>query len=354
MLSKIILALGADIKNRFVVGKGKEIHFGPEIGDLSDAANFTRFKNEINKALKKFKPDTIAYDLHPNYFSSRFAKNGNELTKQRTNEQQIQHHHAHIASVIFEHNIKAPVIGVAFDGTGYGTDGNIWGGEFLLVDKKGFERLAHLKYRQMPGAEKVVYEPWRMVLSILGERGMEVLDDIDEEDKKIIVGMLKKNINSPLTSSAGRLFDAAAALLGVCRVASYEAEGPMKLQALCDEGIRDFYSVNISGDSINTDAIFSGMLKDLKNKKDKSFIATKFHNSIARLIIDRVRLLSRRLKIKNIALSGGVFGNKFLTKKTSEGLEDTGLRVYINKKYSVNDLNIAIGQYYVSCSSCKD
>ena len=355
MSNRKILALGADIKNRFLLAKDKSIYHGPEIGDLSDVTNYEIFKRSIARAVKRTMPDTIACDLHPNYFSTRFAKEYTQLSK--VSCKLIQHHHAHIASVMQEHNLKTPVIGVAFDGTGFGTDGNIWGGEFLLVDRKGFKRLAHLKYRPMPGAEKVIHEPWRMALSIVGKKANSLLKGIDKKDKEIVLSMVEKNINSPLTSSAGRLFDAAAALLNICTVASYEAEGPIRLEALCDKVIEGLYESKVSGKDpyvIDTGPLFDGMLKDLKKGRDKRLIATRFHNSMAEVIVSMVKRLSRKYTIKNIALSGGVFYNRFLMHRVLEGFEKLDLNIFTNKEYNVGDLNIALGQYYVSCNTGKD
>ncbi|MFH1868196.1 MAG: hypothetical protein ABH843_04420 [Candidatus Omnitrophota bacterium] len=352
MSNKTILALGADIKSRFLVAKNGRIYLGPEIGDLSLVENYEVFKREASKAIKRFKPNIIAYDLHPGYFSSRFAKS---LHPAPYTLHPAQHHHAHIASVLQEHKIKGPVIGVSFDGTGYGSDGNMWGGEFLLVQGAGFKRLAHLKYRMMPGGERVVHEPWRMVLSILGDKGVDIIRKVPKEDKALVLSMMLKNINSPLSSSAGRLFDAAAALLGICTYASYEAEGPIKLEALCDENISDTYiKSEVKVPMIDTDIIFNGMLKDIKKKRPKEVIATKFHNSISDIIVMAVDKLSRRLGIKRIALSGGVFQNQFLKKKVIKSLISDDKKVYINSALPVNDSNIALGQYYVSRDTGKN
>lgn len=344
------------MKNRFLVAKGGSIHFGPDIGDLSQAQNYELFKREVRKAIKRNKPDIIACDLHPDYFSTTFAKGFNHQPS-TINYQPIQHHHAHIASVMQEHNLKGPLIGVAFDGTGYGEDGNSWGGEFLLVKKSGFKRLAHLKYRQMPGGDKVVYEPWRMALSILGRKAISFMREVDRKDKQTILFMMAKNINSPLTSSAGRLFDATAALLGICAFASYEAEGPIKLEAMCDEKVEGYYKFSVFKEGsklvIDTDEIFSGILKDLRKGRNKRIIATRFHNSMANIITTMVKRLSRHLKIKDIALSGGVFQNNFLKNKVIAGINDSGMRLFTNIQTPVNDLNISLGQYYVSGSSGK-
>ncbi|NQT22441.1 MAG: carbamoyltransferase HypF [Candidatus Omnitrophica bacterium] len=351
MSNRTILALGADIKNKFLVSKGRGIFFGPEIGDLSDADNYELFKKETLKLAKKRKPDTVSYDLHPGYFSSAYARevfSGSRL-------QPVQHHHAHIASVMSEHELKRPVIGVTFDGTGYGTDGNSWGGEFLKVNTRGFERLAHFKYRMMPGGDAVVREPWRMALSILGKKALPFLGDVRKEDINIALLMMSKGINSPPTSSAGRLFDACSALMGICTYASYEAEGPIKLEALCDEGIEEGYDFSIEKEAgsyiINTDSIFLGILSDLKKIKKPSLIATKFHNSMADVITKTVNKFSKKLSLKDVVLSGGVFQNTFLKKKTIKKLSGIGVRTYMNEKMSVNDFNIALGQYYVSCNT---
>ncbi len=347
---KTILAIGADIKNRFLLAKGKNLHFGPDIGDLSDASNYELFKKEIQRATKNIKPDIVTCDLHPGYFSTKFVK--------EHSQKPVQHHHAHIASVLEEHNLKKPVIGVAFDGTGLGTDGNIWGGEFLMVEKKGFKRLAHFKYIKMPGGDKVVSEPWRMVLSILGERGAPFIKSVKREDKELILSMCAKNINSPLTSSTGRLFDAAAALLGICERASREAEGPIKLEAMCKDGVGESYEFGISKDDgqyiIDMEPLFLNMVKDLKRGKDKRVIATKFHNSMVLIILKTVKRLSKDTGIKDIALSGGVFQNRFLRTKAIKTLLSSKFNVFINDKTPVNDFNISLGQFHVSCCTGKN
>lgn len=347
---KIVLAFGADLKSRFLLARGRSFSFGPDIGDLGEAKNFEIFKKEIRKATKLSKPDVFACDLHTGYFSTRLAT--------EYNAKPIQHHHAHIASVIEEHGLTKPILGVSFDGTGLGTDGNIWGGEFLLVGKKGFKRLAHLSYSKMPGGDKVTHEPWRMALGILGKDAKAFLKKPSEKEKDAILAIMAKNINSPLTSSAGRLFDAASAILGVCEYASFEAEGPIKLEKMCKEHIEDFYKFKLMKKEgqhiIDTKSVFQSMINDIKNKKEKSLIATKFHNSIAKIIKDTVRKLSKDTKIKDVALSGGVFQNKYLLKKTTKDLISSGFNVFTNEKNPVNDLNIALGQYYVSSRTGKN
>jgi len=332
-----ILALGADIKNQFILASNGKLKLGPELGDLSVGENYARFK----QALKGVKVDMAVCDLHPGYFSTQYTQNFKRI-------RHIQHHHAHIASVAYEHKLKKPVIGVSFDGTGYGTDGNIWGGEFLLVKNKAFKRIAHLGYHQMPGGDKVITEPWRMVLGILGKRAFGYIKKAKKADQELVLTMLAKDLNSPLTSSVGRLFDACAALLGIAQVAKYEAEGPIKLEKLCNQKVKESYNFVIRKNEdyyiIDTNQIFEEILEDLKKKVSKNTIATKFHNSIAQIIIKMCKKLSKELKIKDICLSGGVFQNKFLLNKVIKGIKASKLNVYYNQITPINDYNIALGQ----------
>jgi hydrogenase maturation protein HypF len=352
--NKTIFAAGADIKNKFLLVQERKFYFGPELGDLGEVANYEKFKAETTGLIKKIKAklQMVACDLHPGYFSRHFVK---ENLKEAHKIIEVQHHQAHIASVMAEHELKQPVIGVAFDGTGYGSDGHMWGGEFLLVDGGEFRRLAHLKYQMMPGGDKVVAEPWRMVLSILGEKGIKWLKNVKKQDMDLILGMMAKNINSTLSSSAGRMFDAAAALMGITVYASYEAEGPVKLEAMIDKSIRENYEFKIIKENgcyiIDVKPIFAGLVEDLRRKKDKSILAAKFHNSMVEIILATVKRLAKETGIKDIALSGGVFQNKFLKTNSMEKLKLAGFRVFTNQKYPVNDLNISLGQYYVSSHS---
>ncbi|MFH0877428.1 MAG: hypothetical protein V1863_04305 [Candidatus Omnitrophota bacterium] len=347
-----VLCVGADIKNRFLIARDQNFFLGPEIGDLDDVLHYESFKREIRQALKKSKagPSLIACDLHPGYFSTRFAKGlSRDLAVRHVD---VQHHHAHIASVLEEHGLRKPVLGVSFDGTGFGTDDKIWGGEFLLVKKHSFKRLAHLKYLKMPGAEKVVRQPWRMALSVLGKTAVPFLKGIRREDKEIVLSMMSKDTNSPLTSSAGRLFDAAAALMGLCENAAYQAQGPMELEGLCDDSIRARYDFDIGRSDgsyvVDAQGVFFGMVRDLRRGKSPCEISTKFHNSMVEIIVTMVKQLSNDTGLRDVVFSGGVFQNKFLKKWAMKKCALCGFGVFTNERLPVNDLNIAWGQYYVS------
>lgn len=360
MVRRPILAVGADIKNKFLLESGGKFFYGPSLGDLSDADNYRKFKESIRRIITshKISPEIIACDLHPAYFSSKFAEDFKNTKKHSCSLVRVQHHHAHIASVMSEHSIKEPVIGVSFDGTGFGSDNNIWGGEFLIACRADFKRIAHLKYIPMPGSEIAVRQPWRMVLSILGKQGYSSLRGVRDIDKDVVLAMISKGINSPLTSSAGRLFDAAAALLGICVSAKFEAEGPIKLERLCRQGIDDRYDFDIQRRVgtfvIDTEPTFKGMIGDLKKRRDISVIATKFHNSISELIVATVKRIKRATEIKSVVLSGGVFQNKYLKERSLSRIENAGFKVFLNRTESPGDLNIAMGQYYVSCYSGKN
>ncbi|MBD3271015.1 MAG: hypothetical protein GF384_00575 [Elusimicrobia bacterium] len=359
MSNNTMLAAGADIKNRFLIAKGSVQYAGPALGDLADTRYFIQYKKHITRLLKKIssKPRIIAHDMHPGYVSSQYMRTLHETILPDAKLFPIQHHHAHIASILYENTITKPIIGVAFDGTGYGTDGALWGGEFLLVEGSTFTRLAHCQYHPMPGGDRVVFEPWRMVMGILGNLGYSVLDTVPETEKKLVQSMIDHRINTPVTSSAGRLFDAAAALLNLCRYAAYEAQGPIDLEKRTDPAITvsyPYHRAHTNGCSvIITKEIFLHMLRDIKHKKSQVHIATAFHNTIAMIIAQTVQQLSRSLKIRTVGLSGGVFLNKFLYNRVRQYCARSNITIVTNTS-TTNDLNIAQGQYYVSCNASKN
>ena len=351
-METIVLAAGADLKNRFLIARGRRLVAGPRLGDLAEIGPYLKYKTGILSRLGRRRPMVVACDLHPGYFSTRFAREAWTAKGHGPRVVGVQHHHAHIASVIQEHRLTPPVLGVSFDGTGFGTDGRIWGGEFLLVGRRGFRRLAHLKYMRMPGGERVVREPWRMVLSVLGGAALPFLKKVKKTDLRLVRAMLVTDIPMPLTSSAGRLFDAAAALLGVCAYASYEAQGPIALEGLCRDGITASYAHGcVRQDGvlvIDPRPVFTGMCADIKKKVPSAVIACKFHNAMADIIVATVRRLARGAGVRKIALSGGVFQNRYLASRVKEKLGGLRFSVFTNERLPVNDWNIAWGQYYVS------
>jgi len=351
-MATILLAAGADLKNRFLIARGRRLSAGPRLTDLAEPISYLKYKTGIRSRLGRRAPTVVACDLHPGYFSTRFAAAAWQSKGRGPRLVGVQHHHAHIASVMQEHRLAPPVLGVSFDGTGYGTDGRIWGGEFLLVGRRGFRRLAHLEYFRMPGAERVVAEPWRMALSILGDAALPFLKGVPKTQRDAVRALLASDFPLPLTSSAGRLFDAAAALLGVCTHASYEAQGPIEMERLCRTDVVTGYAYDIRRQGgvlvIDPRPVFTGMCADMKKRVPKAVIAAKFHNAMADIIVATVRRCARRAGLRRVALSGGVFQNRYLANAAARQFKDLKFSVFTNERLPVNDWNIAWGQYYVS------
>jgi len=244
---------------------------------------------------------------------------------------------------------------VAFDGTGYGPDGNIWGGEFLLCDLVDYKRISHFDYLPLPGGDLASEEPWRMAVSWLYKvygndfRKLELafFGHLEPEKTELLIRMIDKNINCPLTSGAGRLFDAVASMLGLCQVASFPAEGPMKLESLVTKNCSESYAFVID-QTIRFDATIRGIVDDLSKGLDKSIIATKFHNTIISVIFETVDVVRRKEGINKIVLSGGVFQNKYLLEGTISLLKKNNFEVYTHASVPTNDGGIALGQLAVA------
>ena len=356
-VKKPILACGADMKGAFALAQDDEAFLVDDFGDLSDPDNLEKYDRSIKTHIEKLgiKPAIVACDFHPNYFSTRFAENL-QLNTSNLRLCKIQHHEAHVASAIVDNNIKGDVIGVAFDGTGYGSDGNIWGGEFFIGGLKKFKRIAHLKYIAMPGGEKAVKEPWRMAVSYLydafGNNLPSLVKRWKKKDVAILKAMIDKNINSPRTSSAGRLFDAAGSLILERDIVLKEAELPIELEKLvsgekCGTYKFRFYS---DGEMIVVDIkdTIKCIVKSLSGKVKRSEISCKFHNTIADIITKTVLRLSKKFKVKQACLSGGVFQNRYLTAKVVELLEEEGIRVYTHSNITTNDSGIPVGQIVIT------
>jgi len=356
-----ILACGADIKGAFALAKGRKAYLFEGFGDLADVDNLERYGRAVKAAVKRLRidPKIVACDLHPGYFSSRFAQSF-QLSAFSYQLYRVQHHEAHVAAAIVDNAIRGGVIGVAFDGTGYGRDGNIWGGEFFTGNLRSLERAAHLEYVPMPGGEACIREPWRMAASYLckafGERFLDVkIDFVRSIDKKkwlILKKMIEGGLNSPLTSSAGRLFDAAAAIILLRKEARFEAELPIRLEEATDPSVGGHYDFDVKASGrefvIDSKKILRGIVKDLLGKTDAFAAAGKFHNTMACVIRKTAARLRKRSGINNVVLSGGVFQNRFLTEKTFDMLRESGFRVRVHGAVPVNDDGIPIGQVAIA------
>jgi hydrogenase maturation protein HypF len=357
-----ILACGADLKGAFAFAEGKDVFLADGFGDLGDLDNFTKYEKSVKTQINKLgiQPRIIACDLHPDYFSTRFAESL-QLKDYSLKLCRVQHHEAHIASAIVDNNIKADCVGVAFDGTGYGSDGNIWGGEFFIGGLKGFKRAAHLEYVPMPGGDRATKEPWRMAASCLynafGDRLPQLAKRWSSKDLVVLKMMMDKKINSPLTSSAGRLFDGAASLILSRDRVTREAELPIELEKLSAVNGRGKYDFDIEKNGeeliIKTSSVIKGIVKDAVKKTDKKVISCRFHNTMAGIVVEMSVRLGKKFKIDQVVLSGGVFQNKYLAAKASEALRAKGLKVYLHNDIPSNDSGIPIGQAAIASTRLR-
>ncbi len=345
-----ILATGGELVNCFALGKGHEAILSQHTGDLKNFETYQFYQENIRHFSQLFRASAgvIARDLHPDYFSSRYAMESGLPTIQ------VQHHHAHVASCMAEHGLDEKVIGVSFDGTGLGDDGHIWGGEFFFADYHGYERFTHFDYTPLPGGEKAITEPWRMALAHLykchGQHFQELelpfFKELDTDKVKLLLQAMEKNINTPLASSAGRLFDAVSALINLCPTSNFHAEAPMKLEALVDPSVTGQYPFAL-GRNINMIPSFQAIVKDIKEGKDKAIISTKFHNTIVSIILAVIKIMKEASGIQKAVLSGGVFQNKYIMERTENQLSGI-MEVYSHEKIPSNDGGIALGQLAVA------
>ncbi|MEW6417967.1 MAG: carbamoyltransferase HypF [Nitrospirota bacterium] len=352
-----VLGCGADIKNTFTLTKGSFAIPSQHIGDMEHYETLRFFEESLKnlKNIYRINPEAIAYDLHPNYLSTQWA-----LKQEGIKRIGIQHHYAHIASVMAEKGIKTKVIGVSFDGTGYGIDGNLWGGEILIADINGFKRVGHFKYIPLPGGEIAIKEPWRTAVSYLkdiaGDETMHYLESIGfvkrygAEMLEDILKIIDKRSFSPFSSGAGRLFDAVSAILGICDINTFEGEAAIALESITRPDIFDDYPVDIKFREvmeIDFSQTILKILEDFIHGVDRGIIASNFHNTVVTAILRVVQKLSSLYMIEDVALSGGVFQNIYLLERTIATLRSVGMEVHINEKVPTNDAGISLGQAYI-------
>lgn len=354
-----VLACGAELKNTVCVTRGGRAFLSAHIGDMDDARNYAFFRETVRDFLEllEIKPAVVACDMHPDYVSTRYA-----LGMDGVRLEKIQHHHAHVAACMAENLLAEKVIGVALDGTGFGPDGSIWGGEILLADLCSFQRAGHFKPYPMPGGARAIMEPERMAMSvILSEFGpsaekiiRKFLPSIPARALSPLMKITRERLHSPLTSSAGRLFDAVAALFGLGQGVSYEGRPAVRLQALADRTIFENYPYAVQEENgifiISCAKTIRAVIAALKRKTAGGRIAAMFHNTLAAALAEACVLIRRREGLNRVALSGGVFQNDFLLERLLVCLEKEKFEVYTHRAVPPNDGGISLGQAVVAAA----
>jgi hydrogenase maturation protein HypF len=356
-ISQDIFAAGGDLKNTFCFGKQNQLICSEHIGELEDAEVYHHYINSIEHLRKLFKaePKTIVCDLHPGYLSTQYA-----LSVPDVKVVKVQHHWAHIASVLAEHNLAGPVIGLAADGTGYGTDGAIWGCECLIASLENFERFGHLAYYSLAGADKASKEPIRPLLGLLTKtygddfklgKFQWLLEQIEADTNKqdVILKQLDKKINTVETSSLGRVFDAVAAMLGMGNYNHFEAQLPMALEAVAATDIEDYYELEMYSPPgepcwFALDKTIRQIVDDVQNEVDASIISAKFHNTISEILLGFALVCRSETDLNTVALSGGVFCNRYLINRLIKLLKKSDFSVLFNRQVPSNDGGISLGQ----------
>jgi hydrogenase maturation protein HypF len=353
-----VLAVGGELKNTICITRGREAFLSQHIGDLENLESYKFFRSTVAglERILEVKPQLLAYDLHPDYFSTRWA-----LAREGMERVGVQHHHAHIASCMAENQLDGRVIGFALDGTGYGLDGNVWGGEVLVCDYRGFERLAHLQYIPMPGGSAAIVEPRRMAISYLFQNfGRDFWDldipfvrGLDRPRTETLLRLIERGVNSPLTSSTGRLFDAVAALVGVREQVNYEAQAAIELEAAIEEtGKESGYPFEIreegGGWIIDTRPMFTALAQDLREGVATGVLSHRFHLGFVDVMARTAELVRGRTGLDRVCLSGGSFQNCFLSAHLQKRLEADGFRVFTHAEVPCGDGGISLGQAVVA------
>jgi hydrogenase maturation protein HypF len=352
-----ILACGGHLKNTFCLARGRQAFVSQHIGDLENLETLTSFRQGIEHYQRLFdiEPGAVAYDLHPDYLATQYA-----LGLGLPHAIGVQHHHAHIASVLAEHGLAAPLIGVAADGTGYGTDGAIWGCEVMIADLIGFERVAHLAYVPLPGGAQAVRQPWRMAAAYLAQAYGEAFLDLeiafvrrlDRVRWQVLAQMIVKDINSPPASSLGRLFDAVAALLCLHGEVVYEGQAAIELEMRAEPDQHSYPFAIGAGRPAILDVVpmIQAIVEDLQRGVPVARIAGRFHRTVAELLAAACLLVREQTGLTSVALSGGSFQNRTLLEQLAARLSELEFQVYLNRRVPPNDGGLSFGQLAVAAA----
>jgi hydrogenase maturation protein HypF len=339
-----VLACGGELKNVFCLTKKRYAILSQHIGDLENLETMQAFEQTLGDMRRFFRvsPRAVAYDLHPHYLSTRYA-----LALEGVEKIGVQHHFAHIASCMADNRLDGPVIGVAFDGTGYGTDGKIWGGEILVCDFTGFERAAHFRYTSLAGGDTAVRQGWRSALAYLRDAGVDpfsVLHGVPSRSVEIVDKMIAAGINTVDCCSCGRLFDAVAAILGIRTESNYEGQAAMQLEAVA-ERTEEAYPFDFDGKEID----FRPAIRALVNEaRQPALAASRFHSTVANATVGVCEKLRTQTGLTRVCLSGGAFQNALLAELSVERLRRHGFEVFLHSRVPTNDGGLSLGQAMIA------
>jgi hydrogenase maturation protein HypF len=353
-----VLAVGGELKNTVCVVRDSEAFLSQHVGDLENLESYRFFEEAVQhlQRILETEPKVIAHDLHPDYFSTKWAqeRTGVELVG-------VQHHHAHIAACMAENHLDGKVIGIALDGTGYGTDGAIWGGEVLVADYLGFERAGHLEYLPLPGGAAAIHEPWRMAVSYLSKhygKDLEKLElpflaEMDSRKLAVVLQMMEREINSPRTSSCGRLFDAVAATVGLRGTVNFEAQAAIELEmAARDSTSEAAYPMDLDWQGatwqIGTKPLFDWLLRDIRKQVSVADMSRKFHNGLALVLLDVAERIREKTGLNRVCLSGGCFLNTLLLETMLAEVRERSFEVFFHSEVPAGDGGISLGQAVIA------
>ncbi len=361
-----LLAVGGHLKNVFALARGRFVYQSQHIGDLENLASLEFFRESLAHLMHTFeiKPEIVVHDMHSGYLSTSWAK---EWAAERGLPlKAVQHHHAHVAACIAEHGLEGPVIGLSLDGTGFGTDGHIWGGEVLIASLDAFDRFAHLEYTPMPGGEAAIREPWRMALGHLHAAGWDIdtaevssLVGASQMEASLLTRMIERDVNAPWTSSCGRLFDAAAAIVLQRRKVDYEAQAAIELEGIAEDepDARAYPMKIISGNwgqreptRIAAAPLWEELVADVRSGESRSRIAARFHAGVAAAFIQVIALARDAAGLQRVVMSGGCMHNRRLARLLRLGLEAKGFQVFQHRRVSPGDGGLSYGQAVIAAA----
>ena len=347
------LAVGGELKNTFCLTREHYAFLSQHIGDMENVEVYESFEKGVEHLSRLFRvqPEMIAHDMHPGYFTTKYAEGITNVPRVA-----VQHHHAHIASCMADNGLSdRNVIGLSFDGTGYGTDGKIWGGEVLLASYADFERVAHLEYLPLPGGDSATRHPWRIAVGYAEALGLDIEDlpflkSVDVQTVDVVRKQVQKKLNAPETSSMGRLFDAVACLTGIRNDVTYEAQAAMELEVLSKSAVMNAspYPFEVEGECIRVSELLKYVIDDVRKNKSAGFIGARFHQTMSAMALKTSQLMREKFGINEVALSGGVWQNQVLLDLARTALMNNDFIVFTHQQTPANDGGLALGQAAVA------